>query len=144
MKVVIQKCLNASVLIEDKIYNEINKGLVVLVGFTENDSLDNIKYMAKKIANLRIFEDENNVMNKSVLDVEGEVLSISQFTLYGDALKGNRPSYIKALNGDEAIKLYDLFNQELNCFIPVKTGVFGEDMKVSLINDGPTTIIIEK
>lgn len=144
MKVVVQKSKNASVTINGEIYNEIPSGLVILVGFTEGDSLEQIKYMAKKIANLRIFEDENDIMNKSILDVGGEVLSISQFTLYGDASKGNRPSYIKALNGEVATELYDEFNKELNQYITVKTGIFGADMKVSLINDGPCTIILEK
>ena len=144
MKVVVQKSKNASVTINGKIYNEIPSGLVILVGFTEGDSLEQIRYMAQKIANLRIFEDENDIMNKSILDVGGEILSISQFTLYGDASKGNRPSYIKALNGEVATKLYDEFNKELNQYITVKTGIFGADMKVSLINDGPCTIILEK
>lgn len=144
MKVVVQKVLESSVKIDGKIYNEISSGLVLLVGFTEGDSLEHINYMAKKIANLRIFEDENDMMNKSILDVSGEVLSISQFTLYGDATKGNRPSYIKALNGELAIKLYDEFNKELSKYVTVKTGIFGADMKVSLINDGPCTIILEK
>lgn len=144
MKVVVQKSKNASVTINGEIYNEIPSGLVILVGFTEGDSVEQIRYMAKKIANLRIFEDENDIMNKSILDVGGEILSISQFTLYGDASKGNRPSYIKALNGKVATKLYDEFNKELNQYITVKTGIFGADMKVSLINDGPCTIILEK
>ena len=144
MKVVVQKVLEAAVAIEGKVYNEISSGLVLLVGFTEGDSLEQISYMAKKVASLRIFEDENDVMNKSILDVGGEILSISQFTLYGDASKGNRPSYIKALNGEEATKLYDDFNKELSKYVPVKTGIFGANMKVSLINDGPCTIIIEK
>ena len=144
MKVVVQKSKEASVIIEGEIYNEISSGLVLLVGFTEGDSFEQIRYMAKKIANLRIFEDANDVMNKSILDVGGEILSISQFTLYGDASKGNRPSYIKALNGEEATKLYDEFNKELSKYVPVKTGIFGADMKVSLVNDGPCTIILEK
>ena len=144
MRVIVQKSLKASVSIDGKIYNEIPRGLVLLVGFTEGDSFDQITYMAKKVANLRIFEDENDVMNKSILDVGGEILSISQFTLYGDASKGNRPSYIKALNGELATTLYDEFNNELNRYVLVKTGIFGADMKVSLINDGPCTIILEK
>lgn len=144
MRVIVQKSLKASVSIDGKIYNEIPRGLVLLVGFTEGDSFDQITYMAKKVANLRIFEDENDVMNKSILDVGGEILSISQFTLYGDASKGNRPSYIKALNGELATTLYDEFNNEMNRYVPVKTGIFGADMKVSLINDGPCTIILER
>lgn len=144
MKVVVQKSKEASVIIEGEIYNEISSGLVILVGFTKGDSLEQITYMARKISNLRVFEDENGVMNKSILDVGGEILSISQFTLYGDASKGNRPSYIKALNGENAIKLYNEFNKELSKYINTKTGVFGADMKISLINDGPCTIILEK
>ena len=143
MKVVIQKVLSSSVSIDNKVYNSIDKGLMVLVGFTEGDNSNDIDYMVRKIVNLRIFEDENNVMNRSVLDVSGSILSISQFTLYGDTRKGNRPSYINALNGELSIKLYDEFNEKLNEFVPTKTGVFGADMKVSLINDGPTTIIID-
>ena len=144
MRCLVQKVISASVKVDDKLINEIDKGILVFVGFTDKDTIKEIEWMAKKISNLRIFEDDNGVMNLSVLDVKGSVLSISQFTLYGDATKGNRPSYIKALNGDEAIKLYDLFNKELEKYLSCKTGVFGADMKIELINDGPTTIILEK
>ena len=143
MRVVVQKVLSSSVSIDGKVYNSIDKGLMILVGFTQGDDSSDIDYLVKKVANLRIFEDENNIMNKSVLDVSGSILSISQFTLYGDARKGNRPSYINALNGELATKLYDEFNQKLNKLVPTKTGIFGADMKVSLVNDGPTTIIID-
>lgn len=143
MRVVVQKCLESSVTVDSKLINKIDNGLMILVGFTEGDTIKGIEYMAKKVANLRIFEDENNVMNKSVLDVNGEVLCISQFTLYGDAKKGNRPSYIAALSGDKASVLYDTFCDKLNEYIPTKKGIFGADMKVSLINDGPCTIIID-
>ena len=143
MRVVVQKVLSSSVSIDGKVYNSIDNGLMVLVGFTQGDDSNDIDYLVKKVANLRIFEDENNVMNKSVLDVGGSVLSISQFTLYGDARKGNRPSYINALNGELSTKLYDEFNEKLNKLVPTKTGVFGADMKVSLVNEGPTTIIID-
>lgn len=143
MRVVVQKCLQSSVTVDSKLINKIDNGLMILVGFTEGDTIKEIEYMAKKVANLRIFEDENNVMNKSVLDVNGEVLCISQFTLYGDAKKGNRPSYIAALSGDKASVLYDTFCDKLNEYIPTKKGIFGADMKVSLINDGPCTIIID-
>lgn len=143
MRVVIQKCLEASCTIDNQIYSKIDQGLVVLVGFTENDNINDINYLVKKIVNLRIFEDDNNIMNKSILEVGGSILSISQFTLYADTKKGNRPSYIKALNGNEATKLYDIFNQELEKLIPTKTGIFGSDMQINLINDGPTTIIID-
>lgn len=144
MKTVVTRVKEASVTIDNKLISKINNGLLVLVGFTENDDESKIDYMVKKITNLRIFNDENNIMNKSIKDVNGEILSVSQFTLYGDASNGNRPSYIKALKGEEAIKLYDLFNKKLNEIIKTKTGVFGADMKVESINDGPVTIIIEK
>ena len=143
MRVVVQKVKQSSVSVDGKIINKIGKGLCLLVGFTQDDNINDIEYIAKKVVNLRIFEDENNVMNKSVLDVGGEILSISQFTLYGDTKKGNRPSYIKALNGEEAIKLYDIFNNKLNESIKTLPGVFGADMTVLIENDGPTTIIID-
>ena len=144
MKVVVQRVKEANCKVDGKITGEIKNGLMVLVGFTNGDTIDNIKYMAQKIVKLRIFDDENGVMNKSVLDTNGSVLSISQFTLYGDAIKGNRPSYIDAMKGEEATKLYDLFNEELSKLIHVEKGIFGADMDISLINWGPTTIIIER
>ena len=144
MKVVITRVKKASVKIENKLISEIKNGLLVLVGFTENEDENKIDYMVKKITNLRIFNDENNVMNKSIKDTNGEILSVSQFTLYADPTNGNRPSYIKALKGEEAIKLYDLFNKKLNEIIKTKTGIFGKDMQEESINDGPVTIIIEK
>lgn len=144
MRVLVQKCLSASVSIDNKVYNNIKKGLVVFVGFTDNDNSEKIDYMINKIPKLRIFEDENGVMNKSLLDVQGEILSISQFTLYGDASNGNRPSYIKAMKREKATILYDEFNKKLNDLVPTKTGVFGADMKIALINDGPTTLLLEQ
>ena len=144
MKVVVQKVNEASVTVNNKLINRIDKGLLLLVGFTQNDNIDNIKWMVNKVINLRIFEDDNNIMNLSVKDIKGSILSISQFTLYGDANKGNRPSYINALNGELAEPLYEEFNKLLNNEIETKDGIFGEDMKISLINDGPTTIILEK
>jgi D-aminoacyl-tRNA deacylase len=118
---------------------------MLLVGFTDSDTDKEIDYMVDKIINLRIFDDENGVMNKSLINVNGSILSISQFTLYADTRKGRRPSYIKALNGDKAILLYDKFNNKLKEEnIKVETGIFGADMKVSLINDGPITIMLEK
>lgn len=143
MKVVVQRSKYSKVEVDGKLVNAINSGLVLLVGFTQTDTEKEIVAMARKIANLRIFDDENGVMNKSILDVGGEILSISQFTLYGDATKGNRPSYIKALNGKEAIKLYELFNKELSKYVETKPGIFGADMQVSIHNDGPITIILE-
>lgn len=144
MRVLVQKCLSASVSIDNKVYNNIKKGLVVFVGFTDNDNSEKIDYMINKIPKLRIFEDENGVMNKSLLDVQGEILSISQFTLYGDASNGNRPSYVKAMKREKATILYDEFNKKLNDLVPTKTGVFGADMKIALINDGPTTLLLER
>lgn len=143
MKVVIQRCKNASVEIDNKIYNKIDNGFMILCGFTDGDTSEDIDYIVKKTVNLRIFDDENGVMNKSILDTNGSILSISQFTLYAETKKGNRPSYFKALNGSEAIKLYEEFNQKLNAFVPTYPGIFGADMKVSLLNDGPITIIID-
>ena len=144
MRVLVQRSKKSSVSVNNKIIGKINKGLVLLVGFTEGDSSKEINYIIKKILNLRIFDDENGVMNKSVIDVSGSILSISQFTLYADTRKGNRPSYIKALNGEKAIKLYDEFNEKLSDYIEVETGLFGADMKVNILNDGPITILLEK
>ena len=143
MKVIIQRSKESSVSINSKIYNKISKGLVILVGFVEDDTVEDINYIVKKVIGLRIFDDENGIMNKNILDTNGEVLSISQFTLHADTKKGNRPSYAKAMRGDIATKMYDLFNQKLNEFIPVKTGIFGSNMLVSINNDGPVTIIID-
>ena len=143
MRVVIQKVKKSNVVIDNKIYNSINQGLMVLVGFTEGDNSSDIDYIVKKIVNLRIFDDECGVMNKSVLDINGEILSISQFTLYADTKKGNRPSYVNALKSEFATKLYDEFNSKLKNIITTKTGVFGADMQIELVNDGPTTIVID-
>ena len=143
MKVVVQRSKKSSVSVEEKLVNEIDNGMVLLVSFTQGDTIDNILKMTKKIANLRIFDDENGVMNKSILDAGGEILSISQFTLYGDTTKGNRPSYIKALNGEEAIKLYETFNEEMNKYVVTKPGIFGAEMMVNISNDGPITLIME-
>lgn len=143
MRVVIQRVASSSVLIDNKIYNSINNGLMVLSCFTEGDTSEDIDYIVKKIVNLRIFDDEVGVMNKSILDVGGEILSISQFTLYAITKNGNRPSYIKALNGTLSKPLYEEFNEKLKEHIKTKTGIFGADMKVELINDGPITIIID-
>ena len=143
MKVVVQRSKKSSVSVDGKLVSSIDMGLVLLVGFTEGDTEEKLVNMARKVANLRIFDDENGVMNKSILDVGGSVLSISQFTLYGDATKGNRPSYIKAMKGDEAIVLYEKFNEELNKYVEALPGVFGADMEVSITNSGPVTIILE-
>ena len=139
MRVLVQKCRNASVSVSGKTVGRCDFGLMLLVGFTEGDDVSNISYLVNKVLKLRIFEDENGVMN-----VDGSILSVSQFTLYGDTSKGNRPSYIKALNGERAKELYDSFNQELSKSISVQTGEFGADMEVSFTNLGPTTILLER
>ena len=143
MKVVVQRVTKSLVEVDNKVVGSINDGLLVLVGFTHNEKEEDIIKMANKIVNLRIFDDENHVMNKSLLDINGSILSVSQFTLYASTTHGRRPSYINALNGEEAIKLYELFNNELRKYVTVETGIFGADMKVSLLNDGPVTIIME-
>lgn len=143
MRVLVQRSKNSSVTVDGKMISSINRGLVLLVGFTYGDSLADIEKLAKKIVNLRIFDDDAGVMNRSILDVGGEILSISQFTLYANTSKGNRPSYIDALNGEEAILLYEKFNQILNQYVVAKPGVFGADMKVTILNDGPVTILLE-
>ena len=145
MKVVVQRVLNASVVVNKEEVGKINSGLLIFVGFTHNDDISNIKYIVNKIVNLRIFDDSNGVMNLSAKELNKQILAVSQFTLYGDVSKGNRPSYINSLNYEEANKLYDLFVEELrNTSLKVETGIFRSDMKVNLINDGPITIIIEK
>ena len=144
MRVLVQRSGNASVTIDNETVGKIDSGLVLLVGFTEGDDLSKIEYLAKKVVNLRIFPDENDVMNKSILDYGGSILSISQFTLYADTNKGNRPSYINALRGEESTKLYDLFNEELRKYVEVETGRFGADMVVNIANIGPTTILLER
>ena len=118
--------------------------MMILVGFTETDTSENIDYMVDKVLNLRIYDDESGIMNKSILDVGGSILSVSQFTLYADTRKGRRPSYINALNGEKAVVLYEEFNKKLKEHIHVETGIFGAEMKVELINDGPITIMLEK
>lgn len=144
MRVLVQRSGKASCTVDDNITGKIDSGLVLLVGFTEGDNLEKISYLARKVVNLRIFPDENGVMNLSILDFGGSILSISQFTLYADTQKGNRPSYVKALGGEEANKLYDLFNEELRKYVKVETGSFGADMNIFLTNIGPTTILLER
>ena len=143
MKVVVQRSKKSSVEVDNVVVGSNDKGLVVLVGSTHGDDIHDIEYLVDKIINLRIFDDENGVMNKSILDVNGSILSISQFTLYADTLKGRRPSYVNALKNIEAKPLYDLFNEKLREKIKVETGIFGSDMKVAITNDGPVTIIME-
>ncbi|MCI6108083.1 MAG: D-aminoacyl-tRNA deacylase [bacterium] len=144
MRVLVQRSGNASVTVDNKVIGSIDSGLVVFVGFTDGDTIDNIQYLVKKVVNLRIFPDENGVMNKSILDFGGKILSVSQFTLYADCKKGNRPSYIAAMNNHEAIHFYELFNEELRKYVEVETGEFGADMNVAITNIGPTTIWLER
>ncbi len=144
MRVVIQRSNEASVVVDGKTVGKIDQGLVVLVGFTLGDSFETIDYMAKKIVNLRIFPDDNGIMNKSILDYGGDILSVSQFTLYASCKKGNRPSYVSAMSGNEAVSLYNHFNQELYKYVHVETGIFGADMELKITNIGPTTICIER
>ena len=143
MKVVIQRALASSVEVDNKLINKIEKGMVILVGVNVEDKSEDVDYLVRKTLNLRIFDDENGVMNKSILDVGGEILSISQFTLQASTKDGNRPSYINAMKGEEAIKLYEEYNKKLNEKVKTYPGVFGAEMKVSITNDGPITIIID-
>jgi len=145
MKVVLQRVTSASVIVEDKIVGEIQKGIVVLVGIEEADSQEDIDWLVGKITQLRIFGDENGVMNLSVEEVNGDVLVVSQFTLHAATKKGNRPSYIKAARPEVAIPMYEKFVSSLETKLgkKVATGIFGADMKVALLNDGPVTIIID-
>lgn len=143
MKVVIQRSKKSSVKVANQIVGQIDNGLAILVGFTTNDTESDIDYLVKKIINLRIFDDENGIMNKSILDTSGSILSISQFTLYANTKKGNRPSYIDALSGDKAVILYQKFNEKLSAYVHTETGIFGAEMLVSIENDGPITIIID-
>ena len=144
MIVVIQRVTNASVKVEDKIISSINNGMLILLGISDDDSEEDIIKMTNKISKLRIFNDDNEVMNKNINEINGEVLVVSQFTLYGNVKKGNRPSYIEAAKPDIAKPIYNLFIKELNRLInnKVKTGIFGAYMLVDLINDGPVTLII--
>lgn len=144
MRVVLQVVKKADVSINRQLYSKINKGILILVGFTNSDSEDTVKMVASKISKLRIFMDSNGKTNLSLKEINGEILSVSQFTLYGNILKGNRPSFIEALNPTDAKRFYDIFNEELfNLGFIVKTGIFGKDMDVSLINDGPFTLVID-
>ena len=145
MRVVIQRVSEANVKIDGKIHGAIQQGLVVLCAFENEDTLNDIIWMSKKISGLRIFNDENGVMNISVNDINGEILLISQFTLYASTKKGNRPSYIRSAKPGVAIPLYEEFINQLQKLVPTKiqTGIFGADMQVSLTNDGPVTIIID-
>lgn len=145
MKVVIQRVTKASVTINDREVASIGNGLLVLLGIVADDTQDDIDWLSNKIRNLRIFEDENGVMNKSIIEANGDVIVVSQFTLHASTKKGNRPSYIKAAKPEMAIPMYESFVKqiELDLGKPIQTGEFGADMKVALLNDGPVTIIID-
>jgi D-tyrosyl-tRNA(Tyr) deacylase len=145
MRAVIQRVSNASVHIEGELYSRIKQGLLVLVGVEEADTVEDLVWLAAKIVNMRIFADSNGMMNKSVADIMGEILVVSQFTLHAATKKGNRPSFIRAAKPEFANMLYEMFCNQLNQELSrtVKTGVFGADMQVSLVNDGPVTILID-
>ena len=145
MRIIIQRVRNASVTIEGVEHSAINQGMMILVGIEEADGDEDIAFLTKKVANMRIFDDADGVMNHSVMDIGGEVLVVSQFTLHASTKKGNRPSYIRAAKPDISIPLYEKFCTELSATLgkPVKTGVFGADMQCALINDGPVTIFMD-
>ncbi|WP_338376780.1 D-aminoacyl-tRNA deacylase [uncultured Flavobacterium sp.] len=145
MKSVIQRVKEASVTIEGNVVAQINQGLLILIGIEDSDNQEDINWLTSKIANLRIFADENEVMNLSVKDINGEIIVVSQFTLHAATKKGNRPSYIKAAKPEIAIPLYEAFVKQMETELgkKVQTGQFGADMKVALVNDGPVTIIID-
>ena len=144
MKLVVQRVSKANVKVDNKVVGKIEKGFLVLVGIKVGDTKEQAKYLARKLINLRVFEDENEKMNLAIKDVGGELLLISQFTLYGDAIKSNRPSFIEAERPEKAKELYEFFCDECRKEVHVETGRFQEYMEVNLTNDGPTTIIIEK
>ena len=146
MKLVIQRVKKSNLKIKNKLYSSINTGIVILIGISKNDNYEMAKELASKIIKLRIFNDDNGKMNKNIMQIKGEVLVVSQFTLYADTNKGNRPSFINAAKPELAISLYNHFIDELQKLISskVRTGKFGADMKIELINDGPVTIILEK
>ena len=145
MRVIVQRCSRAEVRIDGQVVGKIGRGFMLLVGFCHEDTPAEVEFLAKKVAGMRVFEDGEGKMNLSLADVSGEILSISQFTLYGDARKGNRPSFIHAARPDVAEPLYDLFNKILReqYGLHVETGSFGADMKVDFVNDGPVTILLE-
>jgi D-tyrosyl-tRNA(Tyr) deacylase len=145
MRVLIQRVKEASVTVDDKVISLIHNGLLVFLGVTDDDNRDDILWLTKKIANIRLFDDENGVMNRSVVEVDGDILTVSQFTLMASTKKGNRPSYIKAAKPEISVPLYEEFCAEMELAInkPIQRGIFGADMKVRLLNDGPVTIFID-
>ncbi len=146
MKIVLQRVLEANVKVDNKIIGTIGNGLLLLVGVSENDTPETVKWLSNKIVNLRVFSDKDGKMNLSVKDVKGEILIISQFTLYANVKKGTRPSYVEAAKPEIAIPLYQKFIQQIEADLgkKVQTGIFGADMKVHLVNDGPVTIILDR
>lgn len=144
MRVVLQRVAHASVTVEEKVIGKIQRGFLLLVGVTHDDAMEDMEYLVRKIVQMRIFEDEEGKLNRSIQDIGGEILSVSQFTLYADTKKGNRPSFSKAAPGDVALEMFEQFNGLLReTGIPVETGQFGADMKVELLNDGPVTILLD-
>lgn len=144
MRAIVQRSLEASCVVDGQVVGSIDKGFMILVGFTHSDTLDEIKLLTRKIAGLRVFEDECGKLNKSIKDVNGSILAISQFTLYADCKKGNRPSFTEAMNFEKANDMFNIFVEELKQYdIKVETGVFGADMKIKFTNDGPVTIILD-
>ena len=144
MKVVLQRVAHASVTVDEKVIGKIQRGFLLLVGVTHDDAMEDMEYLVRKIVQMRIFEDEEGKLNRSIQDIGGEILSVSQFTLYADTKKGNRPSFSKAAPGDVAVEMFEQFNGLLrDTGIPVETGKFGADMKVELLNDGPVTILLD-
>ncbi len=145
MRVVIQRVSEASVTVDKNVVGQITNGLLVLMGIEDADTMEDIEWLSNKIINLRIFNDENNVMNKSVLEINGDILLVSQFTLHASTKKGNRPSYIKASKPDIAIPMYEMMITQLEKDLnkKIQTGIFGADMKVQLLNDGPVTIMMD-
>ena len=144
MRVVLQRVAHASVTVEEKVIGKIQRGFLLLVGVTHDDAMEDMEYLVRKIVQMRIFEDEDGKLNRSIQDIGGEILSVSQFTLYADTKKGNRPSFSKAAPGDVALEMFEQFNGLLReTGIPVETGQFGADMKVELLNDGPVTILLD-
>ena len=144
MRVVLQRVSHASVTVEEKVIGKIQRGFLLLVGVTHDDAMEDMEYLIRKIVQMRIFEDEEGKLNRSIQDIGGEILSVSQFTLYADTKKGNRPSFSKAAPGDVALEMFEQFNGLLrDTGIPVETGQFGADMKVELLNDGPVTILLD-
>ena len=144
MRIVLQRVAHASVTVDEKVIGKIQRGFLLLVGVTHDDAMEDMEYLVRKIIQMRIFEDEEGKLNRSIQDVGGEILSVSQFTLYADTKKGNRPSFSKAAPGDVALEMFEQFNGLLrDTGIPVETGQFGADMKVELLNDGPVTILLD-